>query len=425
MSKKNVVALLLLLIAAVSYGQPSTANLDSLRRQASRAVRANDFIKGASLYQQQAQVEKYQTAKANAQYNAACAYANANTPGPALAALKAAAKLGWHNVALAKSDADLASLRHLPAFNAMLDRMAKVEAKQHSPRKAKLVTSDIGLFWKAYDATLKNPGLKEEIYQRQYFDKGSVGLQDYYLSKIRSTYLFVKNLDNKRAFYRAIRPNTEQVAAMKKQIRAGFIKLKELYPPARFPNVYFMIGRFNAGGTVSGNGMLISVDMEARSADTPLKELTLWERNNLGSLEELPTIVAHEHIHSIQKKPRGRTLLEGAIHEGMADFLAELITGKNPNARLLTYGNLHEKEVWAAFQQEMAGNSWRNWIANGDQETAEKPADLGYYVGYKICQAYYEEMPDKKQAIYDMLNVEDYLAFLEKSRYAEKLALRQ
>ncbi|WP_218779745.1 gliding motility protein GldB-related protein [Hymenobacter crusticola] len=411
-------------MAALSYGQSGTMRVDSLRARASRAMRATDFVKGASFYQQQAEVEKYRTAKANAHYNAACAYARAHTPDRALIELKAAAKLGWHNVALARDDDDLASLRQLPAFDAMLKRMAKVETKQLNPRKAKLVTSDIDLFWKAYDATLKNPGLKEEIYQAQYFDKGSIGLQDYFLSKIRSTHLFVKNLDSKRAFYPAIRANTEQVAAMKKQIRAGFITLKELYPPAWFPNVYFVIGRFNAGGTVSGNGMLVSADMEARTPDTPLKELTLWERNNLGSLEELPAIVAHEHIHIIQKKTKGRTLLQGAIHEGMADFLAELITGKNPNARLMTYGNLHEKDLWADFAQEMAGTSWRNWIANGDQETDEKPADLGYFVGYKICQAYYDETADKKQAIHDMLNLEDYPAFLQKSRYEEKLALR-
>lgn len=424
MAKKNIIVLLLLFVARLGYGQTEALKLDSLRARTSRAMRANDLVKGASLYHQQAEVEKYPTAKANAHYNAACLYARANAPEQALSELKAAVKLGWHNATLARDDNDLSSLRTLPAFNLLLKLMAKVEAKQHNPRKAKLVTSDIQLFWKAYDATLKNPGLKEEIYQAQYFDKGSVGLQDYYLSKIRSTHLFVKNLDSKRQFYPAIRANTEQVAAMKKQIRAGFLKMKDLYPLARFPNVYFVIGRFNAGGTVSGNGMLVSVDMEARSANTPLEELTLWERNNLGSLDDLPTIVAHEHIHILQKKPKGRTLLEGAIHEGMADFLAELITGKNPNARLLAYGNAHEKEVWAEFQPDMMSSNWRNWIANGDQETDERPSDLGYYVGYKICQAYYEELADKKQAIHDMLNLEDYTAFLQRSRYEEKLALR-
>jgi hypothetical protein len=65
-----------------------------------------------------------------------------------------------------------------------------------------------------------------------------------------------------------------------------------------------------------------------------------------------------------------------------------------------------------------------NWIANSDQETADKPADPGYFVGYKICQSYYQEMADKKQFVHDILNITDYPAFLAKSRYAEKLAAR-
>jgi len=421
---KYLLLLSLLFTSSVVYCQSAAESSDSLKAQARRALVAKDFTKGAALYVRQAQAEKYQSAKASAHYNAACAYAQANAPQQALSELKTAEKLGWHNAAHAKEDSDLSSLRQLPQFTAIIERMEKVNAKQLDPKNAKLVTSDIDLFWKAYDKVVKHPERKQEIYQKKYFDKGSVGLQDYYSLKIRSTDLFVKNLEEKPTFYRAIRANTERVASMAPQIEAGFRKLKELYPPARFPNVYFVIGRFNSGGTASGNGMLIGTDMQVRSADIPMGELTLWERNNMGTLEGLPTLVAHEQIHFIQKKGNGQTLLQGAINEGMADFLAELTTGKNPNARLLTYGNAHEKQIWVDFKKEMTGNSWRNWIANSDQETPEKPADLGYFMGYKICQAYYEEMPDKKQAVYDILNISDYPAFLQKSRYEEKLALR-
>jgi len=420
---KQLLLLSLLSASSAAYCQ-SAENTDSLRTQARRAVGLKEFTKGADLYLQQARAEKYQSVKANAHYNAACAYAQANFPQQALRELKAASMLGWHNAAWAKEDSDLASVRQLPQFTALVARMEKIEAKQLDPKNAKLVTSDIDLFWKAYDEAAKHPKRKQEIYQKEYFDKGSVGLQDYYQSKIRSTELFVENLEKKPNFYRAIRANTKRVASMTPQIQEGFRKLKELYPPARFPNVYFVIGRFNSGGTASGNGMLIGTDMQVRSADIPLEELSLWARNNFNTLEGLPTLIAHEQIHFIQKKGNGQTLLQGAIDEGMADFLAELTTGKNPNIRLAKYGNAHEKEVWADFKKEMAGNNWNNWIANGSQETAEKPADLGYFVGYKICQAYYEEAPDKKQAVHDILNIGDYPAFLAKSRYEEKLALR-
>jgi uncharacterized protein YjaZ len=170
--------------------------------------------------------------------------------------------------------------------------------------------------------------------------------------------------------------------------------------------------------------MLIGADQKTRTPDTALGELSLWERNNFGTLDGLPGLVAHEQIHYIQKPSNDPSLLKGAINEGMADFIAELTTGQNPNERLQAYGQAHEKEIWAAFSQEMTGKSWRNWIGNADQETAAKPADLGYFVGYRICQSYYQEMADKKQAVHDILNISDYPAFLAKSRYATKLAAR-
>jgi len=57
----------------------------------------------------------------------------------------------------------------------------------------------------------------------------------------------------------------------------------------------------------------------------------------------------------------------------------------------------------------------RNWIANSSQETADKPADLGYWVGYQISKAYYDNSADKGKAINDMLNIKNYREFYDKS----------
>jgi uncharacterized protein YjaZ len=56
-----------------------------------------------------------------------------------------------------------------------------------------------------------------------------------------------------------------------------------------------------------------------------------------------------------------------------------------------------------------------NWIANSNQETVDHPADLGYWVGYQICKAYYNKSADKKKAVEDMLNIKDYKGFYDKS----------
>lgn len=137
----------------------------------------------------------------------------------------------------------------------------------------------------------------------------------------------------------------------------------------------------------------------------------------------MPSLMVHELVHRNQG-PQDGTLLSYALSEGMADFVAELVTGHITNARLHPYGNAHEKELWADFQKEMLGTNPDNWMANGNQETPTKPCDLGYYVGYRIVQAYYQQAPDKKQALAHILSLRDAKAFLTESGYAEALARR-
>ena len=57
----------------------------------------------------------------------------------------------------------------------------------------------------------------------------------------------------------------------------------------------------------------------------------------------------------------------------------------------------------------MGGRDTKNGVANPEQQTPEKPCDLGYYVGYKICQAYSEQAAAKKRAVADLLPMPPYL----------------
>jgi uncharacterized protein YjaZ len=148
--------------------------------------------------------------------------------------------------------------------------------------------------------------------------------------------------------------------------------------------------------------------------------LNLWEKNNFQPLEDLPHIIAHELIHFNQDAlAQDTTLLSAALREGMADFFAELISGKTSNERLIRFARGKENRIWQDFKKEMWLNRYYNWIANASQETPDHPADLGYWVGYMICKAYYENAVDKKQALFDILNIKDYKAFYEKSRADE------
>ena len=70
----------------------------------------------------------------------------------------------------------------------------------------------------------------------------------------------------------------------------------------------------------------------------------------------------------------------------------------------------------------MNGTDLNRWMYNGFK-SKDRPGDLGYYMGYKISWSYYNNAKDKREAVRDVLNIKDFPAFLEKSRYREKFNL--
>ena len=57
------------------------------------------------------------------------------------------------------------------------------------------------------------------------------------------------------------------------------------------------------------------------------------------------------------------------------------------------------------------------WMYQGDRVPPGRPADLGYWMGYKISKAYYTNATDKKAAVKDILLFTDAKAFLASSGY--------
>ncbi len=295
------------------------------------------------------------------------------------------------------------------------------------PGKAEIVVSDIALFWRAYD--MAKPENNLIIYRDEYFKQGSVGLQEFLRSKIGNSCNLVTAIDAAPKYYAALRAQSAKIENYKPQILASFKKLKEIYPDARFPNVYFVIGRMNAGGTATLKGLLIGFEMYGKTDDASVSELSGWKKSSVGRIEEIPFIVAHELVHYQQKNALIASLFGGdvsllgkSLAEGGADFVGELIAGGNINPHLHEYGNRREKQLWLEFKKEMNNKDASNWLYQGDK-AKDKPADLGYYVGYKIAESYYNKAQDKKQAVKDILEIKDFNAFLKASGYDEKFSV--
>ena len=309
-------------------------------------------------------------------------------------------------------------------FVSAQDNKSPEPSFNRNPEKAEIVTSDIALFWRAYD--MAKPENNLIVYRDEYFKKGSVGLREFVNRKVGSSCNLVTAIEAAPNYYASLRTQSAKVESYKPQMVASFKKLKEIYPEAVFPNVYFVIGRMNTGGTVTFKGLLIGVEMYGKTDDASLAELNNWQKKVVGKVDRIPFIVAHELIHYQQKNAHLTALFGGEVSllgkvlgEGSADFIGELISGDNENPHLHEYGNPREKELWLEFKKVMNGNDASNWLYQGDK-AKDRPADLGYYIGYKIVESYYNKSTDKKQAIKDILEIKDFNAFLLASGYGEK-----
>ncbi|MFD2717926.1 TPR end-of-group domain-containing protein [Hymenobacter monticola] len=423
---KSLLLSFLLAGTAFTAAAQAPSRVDSLLNAAQQASKKKDYPAAIAAYQQMAHEPGVKPRyKAVGLYNMACYYGLLGDVPSGLANLRRAIDAGYVDSKQISSDSDLEKLHADKQWPKLLARARQLEAKQtiSRPEDVKLTTSDIDHFWTAYAAARRDTAQARAIFRREYFDKGSTGLRDYYELKIRNDASFTKRILQRPNYYNSIKATTLAIANEKPKIVAAFWRFQELYPTVRFQNIYFVVGGWVSGGTVSDAGLLIGADQTANGPGVNTSELNLVQRNRCAPVSEMPSLMVHELVHRNQG-PQDGTLLSYTINEGMADFVAELVTGHITNARLHPYGNAHEKELWADFQKEMLGTDPDNWMANGNQETPEKPCDLGYYVGYRIVQAYYNQQPDKKQALADILNIRDAKAFLAKSGYAEAVARR-
>jgi hypothetical protein len=416
---------LLLGLSLAAAAQTST-RVDSLLTSAQQSSKKKDYPAAIAAYQLVVREPGVKPRhKAVALYNIACYYGLQHDTSNALVNLRRAIDAGYVNSKQISTDTDLDLLHADKQWPKLLARARKLEEKTtiRRPEDVKLTTTDIDHFWTAYTAARRDTAQARAIFRREYFDKGSEGLQDYYESKIRNDAFFTKRILQRPNYYNSIKATTLAIASEKPKIVAAFRHFQELYPALRFQNIYFVVGGWVSGGTVSDAGLLIGADQIANGPGVNTSELSLVQRNRCGPVSEMPSVMVHQLVHRNQG-PQDGTLLSYALSEGMADFVAELVTGHITNARLHPYGNAHEKQLWADFQKDMLGTNSDNWMANGNQETPEKPCDLGYYVGYRIVQAYYNQQSDKKQALADILSIRDAKAFLARSGYAEALARR-
>jgi hypothetical protein len=284
------------------------------------------------------------------------------------------------------------------------------------PNKAEVVTADVVHFWRAFDESGKVPTERRgDVYRREYFDLGSQGLKDYAAFRRVTAETLAAHVEQNRDAYATIRPFINEVVKQKPVIQAAFRRLKALYPDMKFPaHVYLVVGPQKGAGMNSDNGIILAADMFATPPGTPYSYTRV-------SAAYVPYAAVHETIHFNQAYQTNdqSTLLQNVVSEGTADFIASLVL-QEPAVRQHTdrwhYGCGNETELAARLLREADLKITKPWLFDHAPDTGWPP-DMGYWIGYRISQAYYDRANDKRAALRDMLGVTDFKAYLEASGY--------
>lgn len=315
-------------------------------------------------------------------------------------------------------------MKSLPILAALLTLAGPAQADDATvttsdPAQAEIVTTDVEHFWQAFDAAAKLPlEQREAIYQKGYLDLASQGLKDFLVFRHLDAAKLSQHVEANRAYYGEVRPYIGKVVGQKAAIESAFRRLKALYPDTRFPtHVYFVVGAQHGAGMNSPNGIVFSAEMIATPPGKPYSYTAV-------SPEFTTFGVVHETIHfnQVYQTSDKSDLLQSVVSEGTADFIASLVV-QEPDVRQLTdrwqYGCPREAELATRFAADADKTDLAPWLfvhptANG------WPPDMGYWLGYRIDQAFYAAAKDKTAALRAMLQVTDFKAYLKASGYPAK-----
>lgn len=276
----------------------------------------------------------------------------------------------------------------------------------------RVVDRDIERFWQAYDAlrATDDPDRRRDLFQRLYVEPGTSGLTAFMASRNTPLDAYLQAIDDYPRFWDSVRPRTALARDALNRVEDHLARFRALYPDLRPATIYFVVGALRSVGTADGDKVLIGVELATADTTVVTDEMPQPMRQSFETyfatdpLQHLDLLAIHEFVHA-QTTGGSQTLLAQALYEGVAEFVAEQVTGRLPDLEAMRYGPANEDEVRAAFQADMDDERYGGWLYAGPHERFGV-GDLGYYVGYAICRSYYERAADRALAIRRMLELD-------------------
>ncbi len=286
------------------------------------------------------------------------------------------------------------------------------------PAKVQFIYDDVKNFLRAMDM-LDKGGDPESILQKEYLDKATPGLKEYISESGATAKRFVETIQKKQEQYSALHELLDQLIPQEDNVRKAFSELAKVVPDPVFIPIYYFIGIGSGGlnAQPSEYGIIVAITELAEDPSllrVPLVHEVIHVKNAL-------TVGIEEYMQVFGPK---MSLLSLCIREGTAYFLTLLSIDEHGHKDAYDYYLKNEKKLWEMFKADMIKSSPEEWlfVAHSDPEL---PAHLGYIIGSRIVEAYYDRAEDKKKAVQDILSVIDFEEFFKKSGYAEKFSKQQ
>ena len=300
--------------------------------------------------------------------------------------------------------------------------------EKENPQSNNVITSDVINFWNAYDhiVTTQDSVLQYNYLDSLYFKKGTVGLEGVRQVRNYTAQDYIEAINNYPKFWNSIRENILEAPKVSSKLQVGIEKLKTIYPELKPAKIYFTIGAFRTPGTTIDSLVLIGAELAMGNPNTDTSEFP----ENLSHLKtyfatnpnkNLVFLNIHEFVHT-QQKSRVNNLLSSVIYEGVAEFVTvQALNQPSPNPQI-EFGKNNAERIREVFEDEMFYvANFGKWL-NSNEANEFGMRDLGYYVGYQICENYYNQAKDKQAAIKSMIEL-DYEnesiieAFVQKANY--------
>ena len=260
----------------------------------------------------------------------------------------------------------------------------------------KFITSDITQFWNSFDQ-IDTLGAKSF---QSYLDEGTTGLKSFIPKRIINSDTLYRVVVDNYDFYLQNKILPQELKSINKEILFIYNRFSQSFPSAKIPTLYYVMGALSSDGAATKEGIIIALE-------------------SFSTTTSIPPLVAHELIHFNQSDTNELTLLFQTLKEGAASFLGFLISGAHTQPSVFKYGEQHKEDLIPEFLSEMKGSNYTDWLYSISRKD-DRPYNLGYWMGYKICKAYFDQSADKQAAIAEMLDIKNAAAFLEKSGFLEK-----